>query len=112
MHISKHIFCFALFKATMIQFDEIIAYDNTCYIQPDFKVRRSFLHRWINVPDGLALAASSEGTIVGYGCRRPCIQENEHMIGPLYADNQQVAEVLLLKLCEDIQRQNVTIIIW
>ena len=64
------------------------------------------------MPGGEGQVAVADRKIVGFGCRRPCIQEGEHLIGPLYADNLQVAETLLLSLCEGILGENVSINVW
>ncbi len=94
-------------------FEDILAYDNKCFISANFPARRTFLKQWIAVPGGATyVALNSEGHVVGMGCRRVCVEQGHHMVGPLYADNPEIAEILLQKLCSEVAGCNVTIHIW
>lgn len=98
-----------------VDFDKLIDYDNKCFVSRNFAPRRDFLRRWTQIPHGATYVALSDvtgGHVIGYGCRRPAIQASNHELGPLYADNKQVAEALLSRLCSDVAGDNVTIQIW
>jgi hypothetical protein len=47
-------------------------------------------------------ALDMDKQILGYGCRRPCDQNDRHAIGPLYAVKPAVAEALMQQLCNDV----------
>ena len=48
----------------------------------------------------------------GMCCRRVCIPERNHLIGPLYADSAHIAQALLQRSCRDIAGQDLTINVW
>ena len=58
------------------------------------------------------MALDSSGNIVGMGFRRPCVQENSHQVGPLYAESVDVAGALMQRLNAGIEGKDVTINIW
>ncbi len=63
-----------------------------------FSVRRAaFLRSWIAQPGALALAYINGGSLAGYGVLRPCRVGCK--IGPLFADNDQIADALFQSLC-------------
>jgi hypothetical protein len=98
-----------------VDFDYLIAYDNKCFISQNYAIRRDFLRLWTQIPGGATYVAVDNrvgGGIVGYGCRRPAMQASNHLLGPLYADSSDIAEVLLSKLCSDVAGDNVIISIW
>jgi len=96
-----------------VAFDDVITYDNKCFIVKDFPIRRAFLEKWTAIPGGAAyVALDDKGTVVGFGCRRPCIPKDHHMVGPLYSDSPEIAEALLQRLCQDVVGTNVTVNIW
>lgn len=76
-----------------IPFDELVAYDTVHFGAP----RIGFLRRWIDQPDGAALGAVFHGRLAGYGVVRPC--HHGFKIGPLFADNSQLADDLFESLC-------------
>ena len=101
---------FALNQVSAVDFDLLIDYDNKCFITPNFGPRRDFLRRWTQVVDGSACVAlnsgsssSSKNAVVGFGCRRPAIQQNNHIIGPLYANDERVAERILRELMSGVK---------
>ena len=51
-------------------------------------------------------AVNVHGDVVGYGCRRPAMNQDMHGIGPLYADNSSIAEAILQRLCDEIPGQH------
>ena len=75
-----------------VPFEKLLAYD-----QELFPVERSqFLRLWINQPNSTALGVVRDGHVVGYGVIRPSYTGLR--IGPLYADDEEIAEQLLLAL--------------
>lgn len=67
------------------------------YDRPFFPASRSgFLKRWLRQPDGHALGILQNGKIVGYGVIRKC--RKGYKIGPLFADNPELADSLFLAL--------------
>ncbi len=72
---------------------DIIAYDARCFPAP----RRAFLQRWTQPPHRGLAAISSAGT-TGYAFARPC--RSGYKIGPLFADNTEIALQLLDGLAE------------
>lgn len=67
------------------------------YDQPFFPTNRSaFIKSWINQPQCTALGIIREGKLVGYGVIRKCLSGSK--IGPLFANNAEVSELILLSL--------------
>ncbi len=62
-----------------------------------FARRESFLDCWLNQSTHTGLALVDDGTLKGYGLIRKC--ETGHKIGPLFADDAEVAEALYQALC-------------
>ena len=52
---------------------------------------------WIRQPGGIAIGALNKGELVGYGVLRECHQG--YKIGPLFANDKKVADVLFSALC-------------
>ena len=71
---------------------EIAAFDRELFPT----ARDAFLQAWFTAPGHVSRAAVRAGKLVGYGVMRPC--GNGHKIGPLFADDRQVAEALLADL--------------
>ena len=68
------------------------------------------MKKLIGVKGGVTLVGmDARGQICGFVCRRPCIQDNSHQIGPLYADDAITAKALLQAVCADIKGQTVTL---
>lgn len=86
----------SIIPLSQLPFANIETYDRQCFPAP----RSRFLQTWINQADALALGFIKNGLLLGFAVRRQCIQG--HKIGPLFADNYQVAEQLLLALQQDI----------
>jgi GNAT superfamily N-acetyltransferase len=74
--------------------EEVEAYDRLAFPAP----RRGFLECWTGEPHALSLGITSEGSLAGYGCIRPCLRGFK--IGPLFADRDVLAERLFLSLIE------------
>ena len=67
------------------------------YDQPFFPVNRSeFTKSWISQPACHALGIMQNGKLAGYGVIRKC--RNGNKIGPLFADNPELADSLFLAL--------------
>jgi GNAT superfamily N-acetyltransferase len=77
---------------TAVPFDELMAYDRTCFPAP----RPAFLRRWIAQPDALALGMQRDGMLRGYGVVRRCLEGSK--IGPLFANDRETAEALYSRL--------------
>ncbi len=61
--------------------------------------RERFLRRWIDQPGGSALALVDGSELLGYGVLRPC--RDGCKIGPLFAADAEVADVLLRALADE-----------
>jgi GNAT superfamily N-acetyltransferase len=77
---------------TDIQFDQVDSYDRTCF--PTH--RPNFLKAWISQPDSLAVGYRRDGKLRGYGVVRRCVEGCK--VGPLFADEAQIAEALYASL--------------
>ncbi|MBG0796936.1 GNAT family N-acetyltransferase [Methylocystis sp. L43] len=76
-----------------VPFDEIVRYDQTVFPTS----RPNFLSRWIAQPQSAALAMVKQGRLAGYGVLRAC--RDGYKIGPLFADDLQIADALFQGLC-------------
>ncbi len=79
----------ALADLSALPFDELLAYDAGVFGTP----RERFLRAWSDRPPGNALAYVRPGGLAGYGVIRPCCSGSR--VGPLFADDKEVAEALL-----------------
>lgn len=84
-----------------INFDLIARYDNKHFPAP----RPKFLNCWINQPKAASLGYISAGRLCGYGVIRACQQG--YKIGPLFADNAQIADELFLNLVDHAQGKTI-----
>ena len=75
-----------------VPFEKLVAYDQEFFPAE----RKQFLRLWIKQPNSAALGVVREGHIVGYGVVRQ--SDTGFRIGPLNADDEQIAEQLLLAL--------------
>jgi GNAT superfamily N-acetyltransferase len=71
-----------------VPFEQVLAFDSAVFGCG----RERFLRAWIDRPAGHALAWLDGGRLAGYGVLRPCRSGTK--IGPLFADDAQVAETL------------------
>lgn len=69
--------------------------------------RTKFLQNWLIPPGRFALAVISDDQLVGYGVIRPSYQG--FRIGPLFANNRQIAEALFDALLAKVPNQPVFI---
>ena len=74
-----------------LPFDKLVAYDRIFFAE-----RSMFLKCWIQQPENAALGILRDEQLVGYGVMRAC--RTGFKIGPLFADDQQIAEELLKAL--------------
>jgi GNAT superfamily N-acetyltransferase len=71
-----------------VAFEELAAYDRAHVPAP----RTAFLDLWVRQPGSFTRIAMEGGRIVGYGMARP--SRNAFRIGPLFADDADIAETL------------------
>jgi GNAT superfamily N-acetyltransferase len=90
-------------RASEVPFEQLAAYDRR-YFPAE---RHAFLRRWIAQPDSLALVALAAGEIRGFGVVRACCVG--HKIGPLFANDAQVATNLFDGLSAAVAGQPVFI---
>jgi GNAT superfamily N-acetyltransferase len=74
---------------SQVSFDLIREYDQNLF--PDD--RKQFLQAWIHQPESISLGYMQNGKLAGYGMIRKC--RTGYKIGPLFADNAEIAEALL-----------------
>ncbi|MFP4549094.1 MAG: GNAT family N-acetyltransferase [Fidelibacterota bacterium] len=79
-----------------IPIDRILRYDRKFF--PAHRV--NFLEPWIHQPEAFALGYIHDNQLKGYGVMRKC--RKGYKIGPLFAENPQIAEALFQTLCSRI----------
>lgn len=72
-----------------LPFAETLGYDRACF--PD--ERTAFLRAWLAQPRARALGILHAGRLAGYGVVRPA--RNGFKVGPLFADDPELADALL-----------------
>ncbi len=77
-----------ILSLSKIPFDVILKYDSQVFPAN----RASFLKTWFNQPKSLALGYLKDGKLLGFGMVRPC--RVGYKVGPLFADNEKVADEL------------------
>lgn len=75
-----------------IPFEELRAYDDALFPAP----RHDFLRCWISQSQGIALGIVEDEQLAGYAVLRVC--QTGFKIGPLFADNEILAEALFQAL--------------
>ena len=79
-------------RLNTLPFEAVRSYD-----QPFFPADRSaFLRCWLQLPGSSALGYVDGGSLKGYGVLRRC--RDGHKIGPLFADDAQIADKLFTAL--------------
>ncbi|MGF1725635.1 GNAT family N-acetyltransferase [Photobacterium nomapromontoriensis] len=76
----------------LVLFDDIERYDQAFFPA----TRGPFLEHWLSQTGSVGLGIKQQEQLMGYGVIRPC--RNGFKIGPLFADNCVLAEVLFLAL--------------
>jgi GNAT superfamily N-acetyltransferase len=79
-------------KLSTIPFTDVAAYDRPFFPES----RANVLKCWINQPESTALGIMRNGKLAGYGMIRP--SHSGHKVGPLFADNSELAESLFFAL--------------
>ena len=85
-----------LLDASAVPFEQLRDYDRRCFPA----ARDRFLGAWLTQPDAIARVAVREGQVAGYGVLRRCL--TGHKIGPLFADNDEIAGQLFAELTSSI----------
>lgn len=83
-------------ELSTISFAEILKYDSNLFPAP----RPQFLKCWINLPESTSIGYVRTNKLLGYGVIRKCLVG--YKIGPLFANNQKIAEELFLALNDHI----------
>jgi len=93
--------CFEKFREILplskVPLDEIIRYDANLFQAS----RAQFLSSWIRQPKSAAFVAMLDANIGGYGVIRKC--RSGYKIGPLFANNADLAEKIFLSLINAIE---------
>lgn len=92
-----------LVDLTTVPLTELAKYDRLVFPSE----RTKFLQNWLIPPGRFALGVISDNQLVGYGVIRPSYQG--FRIGPLFANNRQIAEVLLDGLLAKVSSEPVFI---
>ncbi len=82
-----------LTELASVPFNDTLRYDANVFPV----ARPRFLSRWIAQPGGAALAFLKRRELAGYGVLRAC--REGYKIGPLFADDREIADALFLGLC-------------
>jgi GNAT superfamily N-acetyltransferase len=82
---------------------DILAYDGPMFPAP----REKFLTLWVTQPGAFVSGVYEKGTLAGYGVARPC--QAGFKIGPLFANDPQIARRLLSDLMSRIAGKQVQI---
>jgi len=83
--------------SSVVKLDQLVFEDILAYDRRHFPAERSrFLDLWIKQAGASAFGAVVEGKLSGFGVMRPC--HTGYKIGPLFADNPDIAENLLMAL--------------
>jgi GNAT superfamily N-acetyltransferase len=85
-----------LVEMDALPFEQVVEFDRTHFIGH----RPEFLKRWIHPEGGLALGHIRDGKLAGCGVVRPC--SRGFKIGPLIAEDPQIAEALFVALSDQI----------
>lgn len=84
-----------------VPFEKLLEYDTSMFPSP----RPQFLKCWIDQPEGVALAVVKGSRVAGYGVIRQC--QTGYKIGPLFADNEHVAENLFAALKSHVPGESI-----
>ena len=85
-----------------IEFDKFSKYDSEVY----GVCRTPLIRRWSTLPDSFTWVALNEhGDVVGYITIRESISKEDTSVGPLYADNLEIAKKLIYTAAEAMSSQ-------
>ncbi len=93
--------CRCIVDLAKVPFEELAVYDAALFSVP----RHRFLNLWINQPEGAALGFLKDGRLAGYGVIRACL--SGFKIGPLFADDEEIAENLFNALVERVPGETI-----
>lgn len=82
--------------------DDLAAYDRQMFPAP----RDIFLRDWLSAPSHASRVIAENGVIRGYATLRPC--QSGYKIGPLFADDAEIAQALLASVLEAIPDDHAT----
>lgn len=85
-----------LARLDAVPFADVLAYDRACFPAP----REAFLRSWLAQPESVGLALLREGKLAGFGAARAAVRG--FRVGPLFADDADAAEALLLGLAKEV----------
>ena len=89
--------------ASEVDFHDLLEYDTHVHVFP----RQSFLEKWITAPNCHASVAISDGRVVGYTVVRTTLKSGDGWrIGPLFADNSQIARNLYREACSNVAAED------
>ncbi|HNV85903.1 MAG TPA: GNAT family N-acetyltransferase [Candidatus Omnitrophota bacterium] len=83
--------------ASAIDRSKIGTYDRQCFPAE----RKVFLEKWLAMKNTKAFGWVERGSLKGYGVIRKC--DTGYKIGPLFADNESIANELFLRLCSSVR---------
>ncbi|MDF1825856.1 MAG: GNAT family N-acetyltransferase [Verrucomicrobiales bacterium] len=86
-----------------VPFDELARYDRNCFGCD----RTEFLRRWIEIPNASAIGLMVGKKLQGYGVMREC--REGFKIGPLFADNPDIAQSLFAALSDRADGQAISL---
>ena len=87
-----------IIELSRLRFEDLIAYDSM-----QFPVSRvAFLESWITRPQSIGLGVLENGKLSGYAVLRRCFVG--YKIGPLFADNEEIAEALFQALSSRVRK--------
>jgi len=87
----------SVIKLSEINFEAVNFYDQKLFPEN----RTEFLKSWVNQSDNKALGILKDNKLAGFGVIRKC--NSAYKIGPLFADNADLAEELFLALKSQIK---------
>lgn len=76
-----------------VPFDALFAYDSAIFPV----TREKFLRNWLRQSGAAGYARMQNGEVIGYGLLRPC--RHGYKIGPLFADDETIADDVFRCLC-------------
>lgn len=85
-----------LTRIDAVPFSDVLAYDRQCFPA----AREPFLRSWLAQTESVALGFLREGKLAGFGAVRPAVRG--FRVGPLFADDAEAAEALLLGLAKEV----------
>jgi Acetyltransferase (GNAT) domain len=86
----------SMVDARQLPLEALVAYDDHLFPSE----RSAFLEAWIAMPGVACLAVVDGDQVLGWALRRPCLQG--HKVGPLFANDPQLANDLLCALAAGV----------